>query len=117
MSDNTTLRGFLERTGFDWTTGRILIVGTKLEWPDGTTVDPVEVVVAADLISFDNPILDKVFYSGYGANECPHYIAEDAECYYFPSQYDGSTAPEKLYKNIERYLTLGVTAPPFPGGG
>jgi hypothetical protein len=60
-------------------------------------------------------VLDEQFYSGHGCPSCPRFIAEDSVAIYFPWQYDGATGLQKVYKNLDVYLT-GDEETPFPGG-
>lgn len=101
---SATLRDYLNRSGFDWKTGRIIISTGEYE------VEKVE------QISLDDPILDWPFDDGYGLAECPHYIADDKDAIYFPEQYDGATAPVRVEKDITAYLENVRLRSPYPGG-
>lgn len=63
-------------------------------------------------IKRDDPILDQEFDEGYGAPECPRFVADDGRKIYFPYQYDGSTGIVSVYKNIDVYLAKET---PYPG--
>jgi hypothetical protein len=61
-------------------------------------------------------VLHQSFDAGFGGPKCPRFIAEDPVAIYFPSQYEGATSLEKIYKNLDVYLT-GDEETPYPGGG
>jgi hypothetical protein len=99
-----TIREFLSKSGFDFLVGRIIVQETNdLNEP-----------VSAREISLNDSILDFEFSAGLGYMGCPRYVAEDSKALYFPSQYDGATSPEKIYKNINKYLNPKVESP-YPG--
>lgn len=89
------LRSWLNEQGFDWETGEIVYQG---------------------LVHRDHPILDAEFYDGYGTANCPPIVAKDKEAIYFPTQYDGATALERVVLDLEYYTKKGVKTP-YPGGG
>jgi hypothetical protein len=86
--------------------------GMHVTTPEGD--DLRELRCTAFYIDKDSPILDGEFYDGYGGTECPAFIAEDKDAFYTVGQYDGSTFPFKIYKDINKYLVVPV---PYPGGG
>jgi len=108
-----TLRKFLSLRDFDFANGRLLlrrslIDGGYLRGDDWGQSEGV-------WVQLDDPILDVEFDSGFGSAECFQYVAEDDSAIYFPSQHDGSTSPEKVWKDLCRYEEIEVD-PPFPGG-
>ena len=107
-----TLKEFLDGMDFDWATGRIIYqaVGEK-QYP--ALDDPVN----AEEITADHEILTTEFDASYSEYACPRFIAEDAEAFYFPYYYDGSTAATKVWKDIDKYLDYRTNKTPYPGGG
>lgn len=100
----STLRTFLDRSGFDWVTGKIIIKTSR--WPRR--------------IDSDDLILDTEFlYSGINVyGDLPNYIAEDKDAIYFPYKDEwGITYPMKVSKTLEDYLDISrvETDLPFPG--
>lgn len=106
----STLREFLNDKGFNWASGRIIVQQCDEDESPGWASPK-----SAFVVEHDDGVLDKEFYAGYGGPNCPRYIAEDSEAYYFPSQYDGSTNPEKVLKDINRYMDI-TNETPYPGG-
>jgi hypothetical protein len=106
-----TLREWLDKENFDWDSGRILYQETK-----GNNFPGWDSVIAAQFINFEDSILSEDFHDGFGGPNCPCIIAEDKNALYFPSQYDGATSLEKVFKNIELYLDI-ENETPYPGGG
>lgn len=104
-----TIKKWLNENGFNWETGRIIYHETDDSSPGWGDAKSAEEVPA------DHPILIKEFYDGHGGPECPRFVAEDSQAIYFPSQYDGSTGCEKVWKNLDRYLDP-KTETPYPGG-
>lgn len=108
-----TLRKWLDKAGFDWSSGRIVYHYGK----DQAVCDSQYCDVEARIeIGWAHPILDKEFDRGYGGAECPAIIAKDAKALYFPDQYDGSTSLVKVMLDIDHYLQDGSHTP-YPGGG
>jgi hypothetical protein len=105
-----TLRKWLDEVHFDWESGRIL-----LQERDEHT-HRWDAPTSARWLTKDDPVLDKKFDDGYGAVQCPPFIAEDRECIYFPGCYDGSTWLSCVYKDIAQYLDLGNETPCVGGG-
>ncbi|RKY62981.1 MAG: hypothetical protein DRP95_00130 [Candidatus Latescibacterota bacterium] len=108
--EKATLRKELDRLGFDWKSGRILVQEVFENmfhaWSDSE---------GARWVDFDDPILDLEF-GGFGDEvQCPRFVAEDKEAIYFPAQYDGDTWVEKVYKDIGRYLDWKNYESPYPG--
>jgi len=105
-----TIRQWLTEQGFDFGNGTILFQPAASS-PGWTSVEETG---KGRMIRTTHPILDHVFDDGFGAPECPRFIAEDSEAIYFPAQYDGATWCEKVHKDITYYVDH-VT--PYPGGG
>lgn len=108
------LRDWLNELNFDWETGQIIFqdIEENAYCPGWASECDLKNSV---LISKDHPILDKEFYSGYGAPECPRFFAKDSKAIYFPVQYDGSTGIEKIIIDVAEYV--GSSKPtPYPGG-
>lgn len=93
----STLRTFLDRSGFDWETGKIIIKTSH--WPRG--------------IDLDDPVLDKEFvYGGLVYGDMPSYVAEDRDSIYFPLEDTwGVTYPTSVRKNIEDYIEMELDLP------
>lgn len=106
-----TVREWLEKNGFSWETGVVVFQQTEEGFSPGWS----PVVEDGKILSKDDPILDKTFYSGYGGPECPRIFARDGDWIFFPGQYDGSTWLEKLNINPEYYLNK-KNPTPYPGG-
>ena len=108
--DYSTIRKWLDQSGFRWDKGKIIIqecgIGRFPGW--GTPV-------SARIASKDDHVLNIEFYSGHGGPECPRFVAEDDVAIYFPAQYDGATNIEKIWKGLDEYLTLSEPTP-YPGG-
>ncbi|MCF7995278.1 MAG: hypothetical protein K9L88_10615 [Chromatiaceae bacterium] len=105
-----TLKDWLNELGFDWETGRIIyhaVRGNAAGW---------KTAESAEDIGCDHEILTIEFDEGAGSPECPRIIAEDEEAIYFPSQYDGATALEKVWKDLDKYLDLESNETPYPSG-
>ena len=111
-----TIREWLNKAGFDWRTGRIIFQETyycdTLERHDTPGWASPE---GAREITADDPILDYEFDDGFGAPECPKFIAEDRDRFFFPAQYDGATWLEFVWKDINKYLDANNETP-YPGG-
>lgn len=103
-----TVYEWLKAEGFDFAQGRIIYHPTDSPSPGRCDRD-------GDPILMPGAVLHQYFHSGYGAPKCPRFVAEDPIAIYFPSQYDGSTSLEKVYKNLDVYLT-GNEETPYPGG-
>jgi hypothetical protein len=106
-----TLRRELEELGFDWDSGKILYQKT-IDFAPGWD-EPRD----AEYIAATHPILDEEYSRDYGAPTCPRFVAEDKEAFYFPSQYDGATLVEKIWKDLDKYLDFKKNMSPYPGGG
>ena len=102
-----TIKQWLEDYGFDFDKGRIIYQETDYPYPGWCDPD------RAMYIPTDHPILTTEFDNGYGGPNCPRFIAEDTEAIYFPVQYDGATWLEKVWKNLDKYLSHST---PYPGG-
>ena len=116
-----TLRAWLDELNFDWKTG--VIVAHTLE--DGSY--SAGWGSSKDAYMFDfrdntlpdtkaNLLLDHEFDEGFGSPEAPRFIAEDENKIYFPYQYDGSTGPVVVHKDIQHYMNPKHETP-YPGGG
>lgn len=105
-----TIKKWLDEAGFNWSDGRILWQdveeGRSPGWGDPTT---------AQWIQPDHEVLTREFSSGYGGPECPRFVAEDDKAIYFPSQYDGATGIEVVFKDLTKYLDV-KNETPYPGG-
>ena len=107
-----TVIEFLDALGFDWESGRIIVHKTEdNKSPGWSTACGAKIYTSKDAA-----ILREQFDNGYGGPECPRFIAEDKDAIYFPAMYDGSTWPEKIWKNIDRYLDYAINETPYPGG-
>jgi len=105
-----TLRGFLDDSRFDWATGKLIIQeAEENKWPGWDDQ------ISSKLIKNQDPILEEEFDDGFGSPQCPRYIAEDSRALYFPEQYDGSTSPCMVFKDITKYLDINNPTP-YPGG-
>jgi hypothetical protein len=107
----TTLKKMLDGLGFDWETGRIVHQPVDAAKAPGWS-DPV----GAEFIEAGDSILTTEFDNGFGAPQCPRFVAEDASAFYFPMQYDGATQLEKVWKDLGKYLDFEKNPTPYPGG-
>ena len=103
-----TIKEWLDKAGFDWENGRVIVQITEHTpgWDD-----PADAYEA----SKDGRLINKKFCDDFGGPECPRFVAEDKEKIYFPDQYDGATSLVSIYKNIEKYLDP-KNPTPYPGG-
>lgn len=111
IEENSCIQEWLISAQFHWEKGTIVIQFAEEDedspgWAHGITAEKVQK---------DHSILLKSFYSGFGGPQCPRFIAEDDEKFIFPTQYDGATGWEVLYKDINKYLDV-KTLTPYPGG-
>lgn len=106
-----TIRTWLEASGFDWKSGKVLIQKTSGYSPGWSGEDEI---VSTKFVAEADPILGKEFDEGYGAPRCPRFWAKDKVAIFFPSQYDGATGIEKVYLKPDKYLAGELT--PYPGG-
>ena len=117
-----TIREWLRESGFNWSSGRVIIHPVTKD-DDGYEASPgsagkrelgtpVEVTSAKS-----HELLDKEFHTGYGAPECPRFVAYDKNRIYFPYQYDGATGLEVVSLYPEDYLGDTFKMTPYPGGG
>ena len=104
-----TLKSWLNDLDFDWESGRIIYQETEGSFCGWDTP------IAAMEIGKDDPVLTREFCDGFGGPECPRIVAEDAVAIYFPSQYDGATRLEKIWKDLSKYLDVKCLTP-YPGG-
>ena len=108
-----TLRKMLASAGFDWDAGVIVYqpvtdAAHSPGWADDDDILPGYV------IENDHPILDEEFNAGYGSPQMPRFFARDGQAVYFPTQYDGATAVERVAIEIGGYVNGSPT--PYPGG-
>ena len=103
-----TIREWLSESKFDWEEGVIIYQEAEEEWPGWSGGKHTTIITS------DHPILDKVFYDGFGSPKCPRFIAKDRNNLYFPEQYDGSTCIVVVSMDIQDYLNGLET--PYPGG-
>jgi len=111
----STIREWLTDEEFDWESGTIVWQNSGELEEDRFSVgwsDRLE----ATIISHDHPILDYEFDSGYGAPECPRFVAKDKEKVYFPWQYDGATGIDFVWLDMDKYLDFQNNPTPYPGG-
>lgn len=104
-----TIREWLKNENFDFENGRIIVhavSGNSPGWRHGERQMTNEEV---------EDILNREFSSGFGGPQCPRFVAEDDEKIYFPSQYDGATGIEYVYKDLSRYEDCKAQTP-YPGG-
>ena len=127
-----TLREWLTEDGFDWENGFIIYQpetddSYSAGWGDSRDVIIISKYLKnipfapnAVKIVADHERLDEDFSSGYGAPECPRFIAEDNEKIYFPVQYDGSTWTSYIYRDLAEYTRKDkdgyMNNTPYPGG-
>jgi hypothetical protein len=112
MNNYATIRQWLDREGFDWTLGRVVVHETEEDSSPGWSyrTSPGTIVENSD------PILDHKFYVGFGGPMCPRFVAFDGVRVYFPYQYDGATGLEFVYLDPEAYLGNEACPTPYPGG-
>lgn len=143
MNSTRTLREQLTTVGLNW--DKFLIIYHELSnwenpgWHDDEEIKQAFIISNALKLKFsnadtknhvisveDHPILDEEYSIGYGAPECPSFIARDwnddgtpRRCY-FPVQYDGSTYIDYIEEDLEKYLTKNedgyYNSIPYPGG-
>jgi hypothetical protein len=106
------LLDWLNEVGFDWTTGRVIVVPTTGYSPGWSSDDELEL---PRLASQSDELLTQEFDGGYGSPQCPRFIAEDSRRIYFPYQYDGSTGLVVVEADLDAYLSGNVPTP-YPGG-
>jgi len=106
-----TLKYWLDSLGFDWASGRIIYQHTEEGCAPGWTSPE-----SAEQIASDHVILTTEFDCRSGAPKCPRIVAEDKDAIYFPSQYDGATSLEMVWKDLDRYLDFENNETPYPGG-
>uniref|UniRef100_A0A6M3Y0R6 Uncharacterized protein n=1 Tax=viral metagenome TaxID=1070528 RepID=A0A6M3Y0R6_9ZZZZ len=111
---SATIRRFLDSCGFDWASGTIIVQMVREEHSSPGWASE-EDIIDSHYINPQSQILDIEFDNGLGGPECPRYIAEDKDKIYFPSQYDGATGPEFVYKDIKKYSDKNNLTP-YPGG-
>lgn len=107
----TTLRKELKEAGFDFDGGTVLVRDCHKDdrgWASASELGAPKEATDAHL--------DEEFYSGYGAPECPVFVAWDADRFYFPVQYDGATWVESIWRDVNTYRSEG-TEFPYPGRG
>ena len=114
------LREWLEEEGFDYETGTIIAHmctdnSYSPGWGDGDEAFKFTFKGNKCPDNEINVLLDVEFDDGYGAPECPRFIAEDKDKLYFPWQYDGATGLEVVYKDISKYMDVSNPTP-YPGG-
>ena len=114
----TTLRKCLTDRGFEFTDENARIIYHPVEYdraPGWARIKGEPEIITSP---WEHSILDKEFYSGYGSAEMPRFVAEDDDCIYFPSQYDGSTKIVFVYKDLDAYTTKNLVPEetPYPGG-
>lgn len=106
-----TLREWLKEEGFDFKDGVIIYQevkeGATPGWRSGHDCYSPAVITNC------HDILDRDFDDSYGGPECPRIFAKDSKAIYFPGQYDGSTWLEKVYIDVQHYLSGKDT--PYPG--
>lgn len=105
----SNIKNWLNDEGFNWEQGKIIhhMTDGSPGWSDAT---------GAVILKNDDPVLVTEFDSGFGGPECPRFIAEDDVAFYFPRQYDGATAIEKIWKDIDKYMDFKGNETPYPGG-
>lgn len=103
-----TIYQWLKEEGFDFAQGRIIYHPTDGTSPGWSSQDGAPILMPDTVLYYH-------FDAGLGSYECPRFIAEDPAAIYFPSRYDGSASLEKIYKNLDVYLT-GDEKTPCPGG-
>ena len=114
-----TIREWLDGSGFDWESGKIIHQGTRNEWDEDEECELYpgwSPPTGAKVITRDHAILDKQFNTGFGGPDCPRFVARDPVAIYFPGQYDGSTWLVRVWINIDRYLDFEKNETPYPGG-
>ena len=108
----TTLRKLLEKQGYDWENGTLILqpVTEEAYSPGRAHGDEILKGYVADR---NDPLLDVGFDAGYGAPQCPRFFARDNSKIYFPGQYDGSTWVETVIIDPMVYIDEPT---PYPGG-
>jgi hypothetical protein len=109
------LRQWLNEENFNWAEGRIIYHPTASSNDDFPSPGWSCLKGQPILLPHDSAILDKEFDAGYGGPQCPRIVADDSLKIYFPSQYDGATGLESIYKDVSRYME-GDIQTPYPGG-
>ncbi|HUV67098.1 MAG TPA: hypothetical protein VMW24_24635 [Sedimentisphaerales bacterium] len=109
-----TIREWLLEAGFAFKEGRIIWqpVSAEAYSPGWCGTNGI---MDGQEVGWDHDILDHEFDSGFGAPECPRFIAEDDTTMYFPRQYDGATKLVCVRKDIAYYLNHEHPTP-YPGG-
>lgn len=110
----STIKEWLSELNYDWADGLLIIHPTEGNRPGRSDLNGNAAwYTGSD--SRDAELVNHEFNDGFGAPECPRFIAYDKKAVYFPSQYDGATQCEKVYLNPHKYLD-GKTDTPYPWG-
>jgi hypothetical protein len=96
-----SLDAMLVEEGFDFDTGVVIVQELERE---GRAVERASYV------------MQHLFYTGYGGNNCPRFWAKDKDYIYFCGTYDGSSWVEKIAIDPAKYLR-GEETIPIVGGG
>lgn len=115
-----TVREWLNEAGINWST--TVIVAHHLAedsysagWGEGVAAFRFDfssnLPASAEVLQ----LLDTNFDNGFGAPQAPRFVADDGTRLFFPSQYDGSTSLEYIYKDINKYMDVNYQTP-YPGG-
>lgn len=118
MNPNT-LREYLDKAGFDWETGTIVIQkATPQDWWDEDD-GYYESSPIYEWDKFTGKIVkteDSALSEDLGAwSPLPKFVARDKEFIYFPAQYDGATWVEKVAVDIKRYAGDNPLQGLYPG--
>lgn len=105
----STIRGWLNDAGFDWSAGTVIYHHTTGTGPGRCRAE------SAEIVDSDSWVLDWDFSPSYGNPECPRFVAFDGRAIYFPWQYDGSTGLQVVVKDPGFYLDP-QNETPYPGG-
>lgn len=108
--EETTIREYLDKAGFNWKIGTIIYQNSKNGYPGLGGSFSLE---TPEIISQDNEILDKPFNPKYLYPMFPRIFAKDEEAIYFPAFYNRFTWLEKIHTSWLHYTTGNNT--PYVG--
>jgi hypothetical protein len=101
-----SLDSMLVEEGFDFDTGVVIV----------QKVDDTGQTLPAQAVERASFVMQHLFYTGYGGNNCPRFWAKDKDYIYFCGTYDGSSWIDKVAINPAKYFS-GEEIIPVVGGG